>query len=310
MGDWAPEIVVIGAACLDVKGHVGGQLHPATSNPGQVRVTVGGVARNIAENLARLGTHTALLAVVARDPYGHEIVKHTGIAGVDVSGVLFLRGQRTAAYVALIDGAGNLAAAVHDTAIIAELTPRHIYDHRRLFKHARMVVVDANTPLETFATIRRLAEKYKVPLCLDTVSLGLAERYRDSLGHLRLLACAAGEAEVLTGRPVTSRRQAAAAARALVAAGAEVAIINLGHEGVVYASTEHNGSVPAIGGEVVDSTGASEALTAAVIYGLANGIALDEAVWLGVCAAALTAQSLETVRSDLSLELLYQRLGA
>lgn len=310
MGAWLPEIVVIGAACLDVKGHVQGRIQPATSNPGQVRVTVGGVARNIAENLARLGTHTALLAVVARDPYGHEIVKHTSAAGVDVGAVLFVRDQRTASYVALIDGSGDLAAAVDDTAILAKLTPRHIYQHRRLFKRARMVVVDANTPLETFATIRRIAQKYRVPLCLDTVSLGLAERYRSSLEHLRLLACDAGEAEVLTGMPVTTRRQAAAAARALVAAGVEVVIINLGSDGVVYASTEHNGSVPAIGGEVVDSTGAAEALTAAVIYGLANDIPLDEAVWLGSSAAALTAQSLETVRSDLSLDLLYQRLVA
>ena len=42
MSEWTPEIVVIGAACLDVKGHVAGQLHPATSNPGRVRIAVGG----------------------------------------------------------------------------------------------------------------------------------------------------------------------------------------------------------------------------------------------------------------------------
>lgn len=308
MGDWLPQVVVIGAACLDVKGHVPGHIQPATSNPGQVRVTVGGVARNVAENLARLGTPTALLAVVGRDPYGHEIVKHTGAAGVDVSAVLFLRGQRTASYVALIDGEGNLAAAVDDTSIFAELTPRYIYGHRGLFRQARMAVVDANTPLDTFATIRRVAGRYQVPICLDTVSLELARHYQDGLQHLQLLACGAGEAEVLTGRAVASRRQAAAAARALVAAGAQVVIISLGLEGVVYASTEHNGHVPAIPGDVIDSTGVSEALTATVIYGLVNRIALDEAVWLGVAAAALTAQSLETVRNDLSLDLLYQRL--
>jgi pseudouridine kinase len=308
MSDWLPEIVVIGAACLDIKGYVGGQIHPATSNPGQVRITVGGVARNIAENLARLGLHTALLAAVARDPFGHQIVKHTGAAGVDVSQVLFCRDGRTGSYLALLDSQGNLAAAVDDTAIIAKLTRRYIYDRRSLFRGASMVVVDANTPQATVETVIRITEKYNVPLCLDPVSYELAQRYRDHLKHFHLLAAGSVEAEALLGRPVTSRREAAHAARQLVAAGVNVAIISLGHEGVVYANTEFNGFVPAVRCEVVDPTGAADALTAAVIYGLVNHMALDEAVWLGASAAALTRQSMETVRSDLSLDLLYAQL--
>jgi pseudouridine kinase len=308
MSDWLPQVVVIGAACLDIKGHVFGKIHPATSSPGQVRITVGGVARNIAENLARLGTQTTLLAAVARDPFGHQVVKHTGAAGVDVSQVLFCRNHRTGAYLALLDDEGNLASAVDDTAIIAELTPRYIYDRRRLFRGARMVVIDANTCVNTVETVVRLARRYRVPLCLDPVSLELAPRYRDHLQHFHLVAAGALEAAALTGMSITSRRSAADAARHIIGAGVQVVLINLGREGVVYATTEYNGFVPAVRCEVVDTTGAADALTAAVIYGLVNGIPLDEAVWLGVSASALTLQSMETVRSDLSLDLLYQQL--
>lgn len=308
MDDWQPEIVVIGAACLDIKGHVPGQFHPATSNPGRVRISVGGVARNIAENLARLGTRTALLAVVARDPFGHQVVKHTSAAGVDVSQVLFARDQRTAAYVALLDGEGNLVSAVDDSSIITLLTPRYVYDRRRFFRGARMVVIDANTPLETAETAIRLARRYGSRLCLDPVSLELAQRYRPLLPQFDLLAAGSVEAEALTGRPVTSRRTAAAAARQLVASGVAVVLISLHNEGVVYATAEDNGYVPAVRGEIVDTTGAADAMTAAVIYGLVNDIPLDESVWLGVSASALTMRSMETVCSDLSLDLLYQQL--
>ena len=308
MTDWMPQVVVVGLACLDIKGHVRQKIHPGASSPGQVRIAVGGVGRNVAENLARLGTHTALLAAVARDPFGHQVVKHTSAAGVDVSHVLFCRDQRTASYMALLDDEGNLAAAVDDTAIISEVTPRYVYDRRRLFRQARLVVVDANTPVETTETVIRLAKKYSVPLCLDPVSLELAPRYQDYLEHFHMLTAGTLEAAALTGRAVTSRRTATDAARHLVAAGVEVVIINLGREGVVYATAEYNGYVPAVRCEVVDQTGAADALTAAVIYGHVNGIPLDEAVWLGVSAAALTMQSMETVRSDLSLDLLYQRL--
>jgi len=308
MSDWVPQVVVVGLACLDIKGHVLGRIQPRTSTSGEVRIAVGGVARNIAENLARLGTHTALVAVVARDAFGHQVVKHTSSAGVDVSQVLFAREQRTASYMALLDDEGNLAAAVDDTAIISELTPRYVYDRRRLFRSARMVVVDANTPVDTAETVIRLAQKYNVQLCLDPVSVDLAPRYRDHLEYFHLLAAGAMEAAALTGKSITSRRSAADAARHLVSAGVEVVIINLGRDGVIYATTEYNGYVPAVRCQVVDQTGAADALTAAVIYGLVNAIPLDEAVWLGVSAAALTLQSMETVRSDLSLDLLYQQL--
>jgi pseudouridine kinase len=308
MSEWVPQVVVVGLACLDIKGHVFEKINPGTSSSGEVRIAVGGVGRNVAENLARLGTHTALLAVVGRDPFGHQVVKHTSSAGVDVAQVLFARDQRTASYLALLDDEGNLAAAVDDTAIIQELTPRYVYDRRRMFRRARMVVVDANTPVDTAETVIRLAQKYGARLCLDPVSLELAPRYRGYLEHFHLLAAGALEAAALTGKPITTRRNAADAARHLVGAGVEVVIINLGREGVVYATTEYNGYVPAVRCEVVDQTGASDALTAAVIYGLVNGIPLDEAVWLGVSAAALTLQSMETVRSDLSLDLVYQQL--
>jgi pseudouridine kinase len=87
-----------------------------------------------------------------------------------------------------------------------------------------------------------------------------------------------------------------------------IAIITLGHDGLVYATGDANGYVPAIKVEVVDPTGAGDALTAAVVYALLNDIPVDEAVRLGVSAATLTIESADTVRQDLSLESLYAQL--
>ena len=58
------HILIIGAAGLDTKGRAIGPLQPGTSNPGSIRTSVGGVARNVAENLARLGEHAVLLSAV------------------------------------------------------------------------------------------------------------------------------------------------------------------------------------------------------------------------------------------------------
>ena len=52
------HVLVIGSAGIDVKALAPSPLHWDTTNLGEVRSSVGGVARNIAENLARLEIET------------------------------------------------------------------------------------------------------------------------------------------------------------------------------------------------------------------------------------------------------------
>src|SRR5262245_39684973 len=137
-----PEVVVIGAACLDVKARLRGDTVAGTSNPGEVRISIGGGARNIAENLARLGTRTALLSVVCEDDFGLAIIDRTRQAGVNTSHVLRSCEQHSAAYIALLGSHGHLLVGVDDTVATAALTPDYIDDHASLLAAARMVVID------------------------------------------------------------------------------------------------------------------------------------------------------------------------
>jgi pseudouridine kinase len=107
---------------------------------------------------------------------------------------------------------------------------------------------------------------------------------------------------------VTGRESALDAAQRLVGLGARLAIVTLGATGLVYATSHESGHVPAIEVEVVDLTGAGDALTAGVVFGLLNEFPTDEAVRLGASAAALTLHSRETVCPTLSLERLYDQL--
>jgi pseudouridine kinase len=118
----------------------------------------------------------------------------------------------------------------------------------------------------------------------------------------------AAEAAVLCGHPVGGRAEAMAAAHELVANGVQIPIITLGEEGLCYATSRESGYIPSILCKVVDFTGAGDALTAAVVYGLVNGFPIDEATRLGVSAATLTLKCADTVCPDLSLERLYDQL--
>jgi len=85
-------VVVIGGINLDIKGVSTGPLVTGTSNPVAAAYSAGGVGRNIAENLARLGIQTVLLGAVGSNRFSRYILEKTAEAGVDVSGVLKAKG--------------------------------------------------------------------------------------------------------------------------------------------------------------------------------------------------------------------------
>lgn len=308
--DAEQPVIVIGASGVDIKGRSSDPLQMGTSNAGSVRQTVGGVARNIAENLARLEVPTILLSAVGQDSSGEMLMAWTERAGVDTSHVLRLPEVPTGSYVAILDNTGQLAVSVSEYDITAAISPDYLQWHRALLAEAAMIVIDANLTPKTLTAVFRLAKQYKVPVCADPTSTVLSTKLIKHLPRLYMVAPDAGEAAVLCGAesPPLAREAAVEAAQCLVNLGVKIAIVTLAEQGLVYADGSGAGHIPALRTQVVDATGAGDALTAAVIFGLLNEIPVDEAMRLGVAAAALTLQTRETVASDLSLDRLYDEI--
>jgi pseudouridine kinase len=303
------HLLVIGAASIDTKGRASKAIQTGTSTPGAIRVSVGGVGRNIAENLARLGERVVLLSAVGDDGSGRRILQQAAECGIDVSHVLVDAAHRTPAYLAVLDDTGNLVMSIDDMAINRELvTPGFVYRHRALFRDAQMIVLDANLSSAALRTIFDQAGKYRVPVCADPTTTTLAPRLCPHLPELTLVTPNAAEAKVLCGVEVSDRETGLVAAQKLVAMGVQIAIVTLGATGLVYATSQESGHVPALEVEIVDLTGAGDALTAAVVFGLLNDFAVAEAVQLGNSAAALALHSRETVCTELSLERLYDQM--
>jgi len=308
--DSRQPVLVLGAAGMDVVGRLQSGLKPASSNPARIRRSYGGVARNVAENLARLGQPVRLITVVGNDKNGEEILEHTAKAGVDVSAVLRSKDFPTGYYMGIIDKNGMLKFAVDDMRLMAKITTQYLKEHEDLFKSASMVFVDANLPVKTLRTASSLAGRAKIPICADTASFTLAERLIKFLPKYHLLTANSKEAGVLTGLSfeASDSETAMEAARNLVNLGVRIALVALAEYGVVYATSETTGHISAIRTRISDPTGAGDAMTAAVLFALLNNIDLDDAIRLGVSAASLTLRHPSSVYPDLSLEGLYDQL--
>ncbi|MBN1955188.1 MAG: carbohydrate kinase family protein [Anaerolineae bacterium] len=301
------EVLIIGAACLDVKGQVTQPLQASTSHPGTIRRNPGGVARNVAENLGRMGVEVTLISAIGPDWAGQYILEKTEQSGVDVEHVLVQPDLRSGTYLALHDQEGQLVAALHDIAALEAITPRYLNDRRRLFRDAQMVVIDSNLSPPTLRTVFRLAAHYERPVCADPTSALLAVRLRPFLSQLHMTTPNLEEAVALLGEKRESRSPIHIARR-LVSKGVHLAVITLAERGLCYATPEESGHMPAIDVPIVDRTGVGDALTAAVIWGLLEKAPVSEAIRLGLSAAALTLQCRESVCPTLNLERLYDQL--
>lgn len=303
-------VLVIGSAGIDVKAKTADALAWDSVNLGQVRNSVGGVARNIAENLERLSVQTVLLTAVPRDLVGKQIIHHAKSSGINCKHVRGITGARACSFVTLLKPDGESLVSIADYDIMNAVDARYLRHHETLFANARMIVIDATLTPEALAVVFELATQYGVRVCADPTSPMLAGKLCDYLDKLYLMTPNAAETTVLCGldNPARDRDTALAAARQLVSLGAEIAVVTLGEKGVAYAAGTSSGYMRAAQIDVVDSTGAGDAFSSAVIFGLLNGVEVDEAMRLGITAASLTLQTRETVLPDLTEELLYAKL--
>jgi pseudouridine kinase len=301
-------VLVIGAAGVDVVGQLDRSLQSGTSTPANIRFSFGGVARNVAENLSRLGHPVRLITTVGSGYFGDQLLHQVEDAGVDV-GYSIRTDEPTSSYVAVLSQ-GEKQFAFDDMRGISALTPTILRDHYHLFKDSSLVFLDANLPEATLKTIFYQARRAGLPVVADPTSTTLAPRLIPFLSQLKMITPNSSEAAIFCDQAFedADQSQALEASKHLVSQGVTLSIITLAEFGVVYATSETSGSIPAIRTEIEDPTGAGDALTASVIFALLNDIPLDDAVRLGVSAASLTLRHRGAVLPDLSLERLYDQL--
>ncbi|BBF84481.1 pseudouridine kinase [Aquitalea magnusonii] len=294
-----PYVVALGGANMDIRGSSSHRLRQGDSNPGQVSCSPGGVARNIAENLARLGADCRLITAVGDDLYGRALLESTQRAGVDVRPVLLLPDAATSTYLSLHGPDGDMAIAINDMDILSRLDAARLAPQRELVRHAGLIVADANLSAEALAWL--FAEAGDTPVFMDTVSAFKAERIRPWLGQIHTLKPNRLEAAALSGLPLDQASQAAAVADWFHHQGVTQLVLSLAEQGVYYSSPSVRGWSPAPRVNIVNTTGAGDALMAGLAWGWLQQQPLDEATQLAQACAALTLGCAATNNPTLSL---------
>ncbi|TDB36832.1 MAG: hypothetical protein D9V44_09990 [Actinobacteria bacterium] len=295
-------VTVIGGANTDILGFVERPLVPRDSNPGHIRTSPGGVGRNIAENLARLGIATRLVTSLGDGSPGDEIEKSCTEVGIELLPVS-TPGCTAPRYMAIMDEAGDLALGINDMRALEAITPDAIAMHATTIDESAIIVLDTNLPAET---LEYVAERWgDRPILLDTVSVAKAPRARGLLGRLHTLKTNELEAAALAG---TAAGAVDAAVDALLIAGAERIVITGGVAGALFASGVSRVRFVPPPAEVVNATGAGDAYMAGLVYAVLEGFDTTHTAAFASAVASVALGSERTVSETLTEQSVLERM--
>ena len=304
----APFVVVIGGANIDIHGKSHAELKAQDSNPGSVLMSAGGVGRNIAENLARLGVDARLISAIGNDQHGDVLMRLSREAGVDMQHVLQLASLPTSTYLSVIDASGDMQVAINDMRIIDELTAERVRPHKAMLGQAALLVLDTNLPEDALAWLTgAFADK---PIFCDTVSAAKAAKIEPYLGAIHTLKVSASEASALTGLETRTQIQLAKVAVRLHAAGVDRVFITRGAKGVFYSADGEQGTLIVSRQHAQNTGGAGDAFVAALAYAWLQGWSLADTLPFALAAAELTVSDAATSSFALSLNAINQAMEA
>lgn len=292
-----PKITVIGASNIDLIGFSKDKLIYKDANIGTIETILGGVGRNIAENLKRLGLDVDFLSVFADDEFSKTIKDSCIGLDISIKHSLTIKNSRTSLFVAIMDRRNDLALALTAMDIYDDIPDSFILDNLDVIGQNEFCVLETNLPT---ATLELVTEKLpNVKFALEAVSGKKSLKAKSVLDKLYILKCNILEAELLSGMTAEYESDYEKLVMHFLGLGVEKVFITLGRDGVVFGdkheifTSKNRIIIP------VNTNGAGDAFMAGLIYGEIKKLDIYEMVRFASACAFLTIQHKKAVHPEI-----------
>lgn len=298
-----PYVLVLGVSVYDIFGFTDCNYREKDSNPGRVCVSFGGVCRNIAENMARVGVNTKFITIVGDDEKGKCLLEDAKSKNMDVSDALVIEGGSTPTYMAILDECGELRSAIVDMKITDQMTMEFIDSKADIIRNAEYMVLDVDNPkiLEYILT-----NFSNTKFIVDSVSATKVLVVKEQIKNLHTFKPNRHEAEVLCGFPIRSKEDVQKAGMHFRNLGIKNVFISLDADGIYYNNGKEEGIVKANNIPVVNVTGAGDSCVAGLVHGYMNELSICDTVKYAIAMSAITISHEQTIHPDMGYELVQQ----
>jgi len=295
--------LIIGGSNIDIQGFPYNELLLSDKNPGLVYSSFGGVGRNIAENLSKMGENTKFLSVVGDDNNGKSLLEHAKKERIDVSEVKISKNYPTSSYLSVLDKEGDLKVAISSMDIINEIDNDYIDKNRSIIEMSKLCILDTNLD-----NLGYIVNNFKATFILDTVSSIKALKAKNLLDKFHSVKTNKLEAEILTGIKIVDKDSIKKAGEVFLEKGVKNLFLTLGEEGVYFLNRNESGFLRAKEVNLINATGAGDAFTAGVAYGLMNELSLKEIAKFAISASIVALEHKDTINPNLNKNIINSKL--
>lgn len=292
-----PYILVFGVSVYDIFGFTYNNYRPNDSNPGRVKVSFGGVCRNISENMARLGLNTKFISIVGNDEKGKAILDHAKNINLDMADSLIVEGESTPTYMAILNEQGEMESAIVDMKITDKITEEFIDSKSKIISNSEYMVLDIDNP----SIVEYILTKYEgcTNFILDPVSAAKVKYIKHLVGKFHTIKPNRHEAEVLCGFTIRNVEEVKKAGRFFLKQGVKNVFISLDAEGIYYNNGKEEGIIKANDVKVINVTGAGDSCVAGIGYGYMKKLPIEDTLKYAIAMASITISHEETIHPEM-----------
>lgn len=293
-------VTVIGGANVDIQGSPNNTLTMFDSNPGKIDISLGGVGRNICENISKLGINTKLISAIGNDVYGSRILTECKKLNIDASDCYISDSYPTSMYLSILNNEQNMQLAISHMDIIKKIDVDYVISKHSSIKDSLAIVLDTNL---SFDVIDHISRTYtNIPIFIDTVSTQKSMKIKDIVGRFTTIKPNKLEAEILSGMKINNEKDLYACSQYFLDKGVKNIFITLGKDGVFCANQEDHLLLPGVKVDTISATGAGDAFISALVYSYLNNFNLKDTAEFATAASILTLMHKNTINPIMSVD--------
>lgn len=296
------NIYIIGGANIDITGISINPLIMHDSNPSNIKISFGGVARNIAENCAVLGNKVYFSTVFSNDVFGESLRRDLINKGIDISLSKNVENYFSSIYLSILDENNDMYLGMSDMQILNAMELDTIDNVINKTKEEDILVIDTNLSKET---IEYICKKSKCLVVMDPISTRKSLKVIDALKYIDIFKPNRYEAESLSGIYIKDIKTANQNIDFFLEKGIKEIVISLSEDGVIIGSKDERFWLKHDSVEINNATGGGDAFLSAYISGRIKNMSLLESATYAIGAALATIKSMDTVNQELCDKIIY-----
>ncbi len=292
-------IVVIGDIFIDIKGYSLNPYIPQGRNVGSILQIHGGVARNVAENIANIELEPTLISSVDDNALGDDVINKLKRHKVETKYIKQVK-----------DGMGTwLAVFDHNGDVVASVSkrPDHKYIEQmideygdEIFRDADSIALEIDMDKDIVKKTFYYAEKYNKNVYALVSNMTIAVERRDFFRKTSCFVCNQQEAGIFFSEDfenMTIDEIASTLPDRVRSAKIPRMVVTMGGDGAVYVDTVsgESGVCTARKVDVVDTTGAGDAFFSGICIGLTYGKTLHRSCEIGTRLASTVITTQENI---------------